>query len=66
METTLFEVKFYDGRIFRVFCRGKNQIKRFLEMKIKLRNEIENVSEISNGIHLIGDFEKITTNLFLK
>lgn len=27
MKTTLFEVKLKDGRIFRVFCHGKNQKK---------------------------------------
>ena len=29
METTLYEVGLLDGRKFRVFCRGKNQKKRF-------------------------------------
>ena len=28
METTLFEVKFYDGRKFRVFCYGKKSKKQ--------------------------------------
>ena len=63
METTLFEVKFYDGRIFRVFCQGKNQHKRFFAMHSKLKNEIEDMEEISNGIHTISEFEKITTNI---
>ena len=62
METTLYQVKFHDGRIFRVFCRGKNQHKRFCEMHSKLKNSIESVEEISNGIHTITEFEKITTN----
>ena len=59
MQTTLFEVKFYDGRIFRVFCKGKNQIKRFKDFTNKLFIEIENISEISNGIHEITEFEKL-------
>lgn len=63
MTTTLFELKLYDGRIFRIFCRGKNQHKRFLLMYSKIKNEIESVEEISNGIHTITEFEKITTNL---
>lgn len=63
METTLFELKFHDGRIFRVFCKGKAQKTRFWMMHSKLKNEIESVEEISNGIHTITEFEKITTNL---
>lgn len=63
METTLFELKLYDGRIFRIFCKGKNQHQRFLMMHSKLKNEIESLEEISNGIHTITEFEKITTNL---
>jgi len=63
METTLFELKFYDGRIFRVFCYGKSQKTRFTIMIAKLANEIESIAEISNGIYTISEFEKITTNL---
>ena len=62
METTLFEVKFFDGRIFRVFCYGKSQKKRFFNFANKLINEIESINELSNGIHTITEFEKITTN----
>lgn len=62
METTLFELKFYDGRIFRVFCKGKAQKARFWLMHSKNKNEIKTVDEISNGIHTITEFEKITTN----
>lgn len=57
METTLYEVTFLDGRIFRVFCRGKNQKKRFLEVRNKLVNK--NVTEIANGIHDIKEFEQL-------
>lgn len=63
METTLFEVNFFDGRKFRVFCYGKSQIKRFIQFTNKLKNEIESITELSNGIHTISQFEKITTNL---
>lgn len=59
METTLFEVIFYDGRKFNVFCRGRNQKKRFWELHEKLKNEIEIISESVNGIHIISEFEKI-------
>lgn len=62
METTLFEIKFYDGRIFRVFCHGKAQKKRFFNFVNQNKNEIEILDEISNGIHTITEFEKIATN----
>lgn len=29
METTLYEVQFLDGRLFRVFCRGKTNKRDF-------------------------------------
>ncbi len=63
METTLFEVTFYDGRIFRVFCYGKAQKKRFSIFTQKIKNMVESITELSNGIHTITEFEKITTNL---
>ena len=63
MQTILFEVTFYDGRKYRVYCQGKNQIKRFFDFTAKIKNEIENINELQNGIHTIGQFEKITTNL---
>lgn len=56
METTLFEVKLLDGRIFRVFCRGKNQKKRFLSA-VKDKSEV--ILEITNGINTIEEFEKL-------
>ena len=59
METTLFEVKLLDGRIFRVFCRGKNQKKRFRLHTEKLKEQIKEVQEITNGIHTIAEFEML-------
>ena len=63
MQTSLFQVVFYDGRKFNVFCSGKNQIQRFRIITSKLSKEIESIAEISKGIHTIAQFEKITTNL---
>lgn len=60
METTLFEVIFYDGRKFNVFCKGKAQKKRFWKMYETLKNEIEHIIEAVNGIHEISEFEKLT------
>lgn len=62
MQTTLFEVIFYNGSKFNVFCSGKAQIKRFKDFTDKYINEIEHIIESVNGIHTITEFEKITTN----
>ena len=59
METTLYQVNFIDGRIYRVFCQGKNQKKRFGNKIATLLDNIESVIEISNGIHTITEFEKL-------
>jgi hypothetical protein len=58
METTIFEISFEDGRKFRVFCYGRNQIKRFKEIILKL-TDVKEVFELVNGIHTISEFEKI-------
>jgi hypothetical protein len=62
MQTTLFEIKFYDGRKFNVFCANSSQINRFLKFVYKNKNNIEYWKDSINGIHLIKDFEKITNN----
>ena len=59
METTLFEVKYKEGRIFRVFCRGKNQKKRFLLKYSAQKESTEYLKEITNGIHTIKEFEQL-------
>lgn len=59
METTLFEVIFYDGRKFRVFCYGKNQKKRFRESLQEIKEQIKSVESMVIGIHTISQFEQI-------
>jgi len=62
MQTTLFEIKFYNGSKFNVFCGNSSQINRFLKFVYKHKNDIEYWKDTINGIHSIKDFEKITTN----
>ena len=62
MVTTLFEVKFYNGSKFNVFCSGQAQVKRFLTFAATHKAEIESIKELINGIHTISQFEKIATN----
>ena len=65
METTLFEIELNDGRIFRIFCRGKNQKNRFRQSARDINHLTKRVTEISNGIHTIKEFEEIKNNLIL-
>ena len=62
MQTTLFEIKFYDGSKFNVFFANSTQINRFLKFIYKHKNKIEYWKELASGIHTIKDFDKITTN----
>jgi hypothetical protein len=63
MQTTLFEIKFYDGRKFNVFCANSKQINRFLKFVHKHNSEIIYWKDTIKGIHSIKDFEKINNNL---
>jgi len=58
METTLFELTFLDGRIFRVFCYGRSQKQRF-QKKVNALEGVKSIKELSNGIHTIKEFEKL-------
>ena len=60
METTLYAVIFNDGRIYRINCRGKNQKQRLTIHAEKLKEQIKEVMEITNGIHNIKEFEQLT------
>lgn len=62
MQTTLFEVKYYNGSKFNVFCSSESQIKRFLLYIHRNVEEIESWRELTKGIHNISQFEKIITN----
>ena len=59
METTLYAVTFLDGRIYRINCRGKKQKQRFKIHAEKLKEQIKEVMEITNGIHDIKEFEQL-------
>ena len=61
MQTTLFEIMFYDGRRFNIFCANGKQINRFLKFIYKNKNDIKYWKELSNGIHTITQFEQINT-----
>jgi len=60
MQTTLFEVKTKDGRMFRVFCANSKQRERFL---IAVFGKNYAITEIVNGMHTIKQFEQIIKTL---
>lgn len=64
MQTILWEVKKKtggrDGRTFRVFCANRNQIDRFIKL-VSGKDYV--LSEITNSIHNIKQFEQIIETL---
>jgi len=58
METTVFEIEFNDGRLFRIFCANSSQKKRCLQTYNRLK-ETCTIKVITNGIHTIKEFEKL-------
>jgi hypothetical protein len=62
METTVFELEFNDGRIFRVFCANSTQKKKFLNNHYKYADKVKDVRVLTTGIHTIKEFEQIVNN----
>ncbi len=63
METSLYEITFKDGRIFRVFCANKKQnldMLRFLSSPQALKEvKRKGAVVVRNGIHTMIQFKKI-------
>ena len=57
METTLYEVSFDDGRLFKVFCANRSQRQRFLKTMGQVTSSQWRVLE--NGMHTIKQWEEI-------
>jgi hypothetical protein len=57
METTLYTIRFKNGRLFNVFCANKNQKQRFLK-SIRFTKGIK--IETVNGIHTVAQWEAMT------
>ena len=63
METTIFEVKLIDGRIFRIFCANSTQKKKFINSISEMKHFKPYVSEITNGIHTLRQWNSIIKTL---
>jgi len=59
METGVYELKFNDGRIFRVFTTNKKQKDRLFRFENDEKNGVIELNIITNGIHTIKQFESI-------
>lgn len=54
--TTVFKIRFKDGREFRVFCENYSQVKRFRNHLQTINDKVQRVDTITNGIHTINQF----------
>jgi len=65
METTLYKVKFEDGRMYKVFCANKKQKQRMFQSMwnlSKATNKKPVLTILENGIHDIKQWEQIIAN----
>lgn len=62
METTLYKIKFSDGRLFKVFCANKNQKERLITSVRKSKDYFIDIKSSENGIHNIKQWEDIISN----
>lgn len=67
METSLYEITFKDGRVFRVFCANKKQNKDMLHFlsSPKALDEVKRKGAVvvRNGIHTFKQFEQIINTM---
>jgi len=63
METTIFEIKFKDGRKFKVFCANSSQKKRTLKAYNSIKELLISIEDITSGIHTCKQFEQFIETL---
>lgn len=61
MQTSLYELTFKDGSIYRVFCANRKQNEDMLTYLYKNRDNIKRNGQVvvRNGIHTFLQFKKI-------
>ena len=68
METVIFEIKFKDGRTFRVFCANTHQKNQVLMSTdaLKKKGLVDSIISIVSGIHTVAEYKKIIADLFIE
>lgn len=56
METTIFEIVFFDGRKFRVNCENKSQKDKVKAWYNNNKERVKSFTPILNGIHSTRQF----------
>ncbi len=61
METSIYQISFKDGRIYRVFCANRKQNKDMLHFIYEKQKDIKKNGQtvLTNGIHTMLQFKKI-------
>lgn len=62
METTIFEIKFIDGRLYRVNCENRAQKNKILAWYRANKDNVVSCTPILNGIHSTKQFLEIIKN----
>jgi hypothetical protein len=67
METAIFEIKLKDGRIFRIFCANKTQVREIISLSSSPHNEtskkVSSIRAITTGIHTAKQFKQISKTI---
>ncbi len=56
METTIFQIEFMDGRLFRVNCENKAQKDKVKKWYYANKDKVKYCTDILNGIHTVKQF----------
>jgi len=63
METAVLQVDMKDGRVFRIFCANATQKKKTEQSLNKIKDKIEFVRTVTNGIHTHKQWKEIIPTL---
>lgn len=60
MSTAVLEIKFKDGRKYRIFCANANQQLKVRDMyHQELNGKVKSIKPITNGIHTVKQFKNM-------
>ena len=59
METIVWQVELFDGRIFRIFCANRTQKQKVINSYYKFSHLCKEITVITSGLHTLPQWEKI-------